>query len=68
MRMSISITSGRSAPRERDRLLAVAGLADDLHLAGRLEHRAEARAHQRLVVGDQQPQPRAHSGSTARTA
>ena len=48
---------GAQRARELDRLLAVAGLADDLHLAGRLEHRAEARAHQRLVVGDQQAQP-----------
>ena len=65
--MSISTTSGRSRRGELDGLLAVGGLADDLHVAGRLEHGAEAGAHQRLVVGDQraaaagsQRQHRAH--------
>ena len=47
---------------------AIGGLADDLHLAARLEHGAEAGPHRRLVVGDHEAQRPAHSGSTARTA
>jgi hypothetical protein len=39
-----------------DRLRAVAGLGDDLDRAGRLEHGLEARAHERLVVGDDDAQ------------
>ena len=57
MRMSISTTSGAVRLGRRDRLLAGAGLGDDLDRAGRLEHGLEAGAHHRLVVGDDDAQP-----------
>ena len=44
---------GPEAPRERDRLGAVGGLADDLDVGLRVEDHAEPRAHEVLVVGDQ---------------
>ena len=50
--MSISTTSGCSRRVDRDRLLAVAGLADDLDVVLGLEDQPEAGSHQRLVVGE----------------
>jgi len=41
------------AARLLDRLGTGRRLADDLQLAAGLEHRLEARAHQRLVIDDQ---------------
>ena len=41
--------------RLRDRLLAVAGLADHGHVRLAVEDLAQADPHERLVVGDQQP-------------
>ena len=49
---------GQVAPRLLDRLLAGAGLGDDLDVAGALEQRFEPGAQQRLVVGDDHPQAR----------
>ena len=69
MRTSISTTSGCEAPRLRDRLEPVGGLADDLDVLLGLEDHAEARPHERLVVDDQDAQ--AHSavtGSRARSS
>ena len=51
MRTSISTTSGRSAAAERDGLLAVGGLADDVD-AVRLEDHPQPGPHEVLVVGD----------------
>ena len=73
MRMSISTTSGFSAPDLLDGVEAVGGLADDLEVVLGVEDHAEAGAHERLVVGDQQPDAhatlnsRAADGSAART-
>ena len=53
---------GRVLGRGRDRLLAGAGLGDDLDVAGGLEHGLEAGAHHRLVVGDHDAQ-RAHAAA-----
>ena len=47
---------GRVGLGGRDRLLAGARLGHDLDRAGRLEHRLEAGAHHRLVVGDDDAQ------------
>ena len=44
---------GLELGREAHRLRAVLGLADDLEVVARLEDQAEAAAHERLVVGDQ---------------
>ena len=67
MRMSIRTTSGRSertwsiASRPSD------GLADDLHLGLGVEDHAEAGAHERLVVDEQDADHvRDSIGSTAR--
>ena len=49
------------------RLLAGPRLGDDLDRAGRLEHGLEARAHHRLVVGDDDAQP-AHAARRRRGA
>jgi hypothetical protein len=46
-------------------LVAVLGLADDVDLVVSLEDQAEAAAHERLVVGEQDAD---HVGRTARTA
>ena len=48
---------GRVLRRSLDRLLAGAGLGDDLDVPGGLEHGLEAGPHHRLVVGDHDPQP-----------
>ena len=50
--MSISTTSGCSRRGDRDRLLAVARLADDLEVVLGLEDQPEPGSHQRLVVGE----------------
>jgi hypothetical protein len=47
---------------QADGLLAVARLGDDRDRAGRLEHGLEARAHQRLVIGDEDADHGAASG------
>ena len=49
---SMNTMSGPRGARERDRLRAVARLADDL-VALFLEHLAQVHADQRLVLGDQ---------------
>ena len=51
--MSITITSGAALRGALDRLEAVGGLGDDLDVGLAVEDHAEARAHQRLVVDDQ---------------
>ena len=53
IRTSIRTTSGRRRPASLDRLVPVLGLADDLDVVLAVEDRAEAAAHERLVVGDQ---------------
>jgi hypothetical protein len=53
---------GLRAPRERDRLLAVLGLGDDLE-AGALEQVLEVEANDRLVFGDENP----HAGVAFRS-
>ena len=55
MRTSISTTSGASSLDQRDRLGAVLGLADHLDVVAGVEDHAEAGPHQRLVVGDHDP-------------
>ena len=55
MRTSISITSGRWLAAEGDRLGAVAGLADHLDVGLAAEQHAERHPHQRLIVGDDDP-------------
>ena len=49
---SISTTSGCSRSRDRDGLVAVARLADDVEVVLGLEDHPEAGADQRLVVGE----------------
>ena len=44
---------GLAPAREIDRRRPVPGLADDLDAGLRLEDRAEAGAHERLIVGDE---------------
>ena len=51
----MSTTSGRVSTRQRDRVRAVDGLADDLDVVLGVEQRAEAGPDQRLVVGHQDP-------------
>ena len=60
---------GPSALDQRDRLGAVGGLADDLDVVAGVEDHAEAAAHERLVVGDQDADAHgaASSGSRAWT-
>ena len=55
MRMSIRIDRGREARGLVDRLQPVGGLGDELHVALAIEQHAEARAHERLVVGHEHP-------------
>ena len=68
MRTSISTTSGRVRRDDGDRLVAVAGLADDLDPVGARGSCANADAHQRLVVDDDDVHGRATAGSSAPTA
>ena len=56
------MTSGRSFPGQRDRLGAVAGLADDLEVRRGIDEHPEAAAHERLVVGHQDPDHLVTSG------
>ena len=67
IRMSMSTTSGASSPDERDRLGAVRGLADDLEVRCRVDEQAEAPAHERLVVGDDDAHRLAHRWCPRRT-
>ena len=60
MRTSISTTSGDEASTSRDRLGAVLGLADDLDVVAGVEDHAEPRPHQRLIVGDDDPDASRH--------
>ena len=53
IRTSISTTSGRSRATSATASRAVAGLADDLEVGLGVEDHAEAAAHERLVVGEQ---------------
>ena len=64
MRMSISTTSGCSAVRGVDGCASVGGLADDLDVGLGVEDDAEAGAHERLVVGDQDAD---HHGAVSRS-
>ena len=59
MRRSIRTTSGWSDVDERERLVPVRRLADDVEVGIAGEHAAEAVADDRMVVDDQQPD-RAH--------
>jgi hypothetical protein len=60
---------GQCLPRARDRLGAVARLADDLDVGLRAQDHAKARAHEALVVGEQDADHRAAgSGSRTRSA
>ena len=70
MRMSMTATSGLARARGVDRLQPVLGLGDDRHVGLGLDDLAQPAAHERLVVGEQDPDhgvPPA-SGSRARTA
>ena len=59
---------GALAARERDRLVAVARLADHLDVVLGVEQGPEAPAHQRLVVGEHDPDHRCPPiGNRART-
>ncbi len=51
----MSTTSGRSTRDEVDRLASVGRLADDLDVVGRPQQHGESAAHERLVVGDRDP-------------
>ena len=64
IRRSISTTSGSCAAGERDRLLAVGRGADQLDPVEQPEQRAEALAHDALVVGEQDAD---HAGSHSST-
>ena len=63
---------GLLARDELDRLDAVGGLADDLDVVGRAQQHREAAAHERLIVGDRDPdrivtrRPRTGSSATTR--
>ena len=63
------ITSGSSSAAAVEGLGAVGSLADDLDVLLRLEDHPEPRAHERLVVDDEDPDHGAasSSGSRART-
>jgi hypothetical protein len=65
----MSTTSGRRLSGAGDRLGAVAGLADDLDVGLGAQDHAKARAHEPLVVGEQDADHRvAGSGSLTRSA
>ena len=55
IRRSMSTTSTSTLRDRRERLGAVAGLADDLEVRVAGEDAAEAVAHDRVVVDDEQP-------------
>ena len=58
MAMSISATSGLVSRRTRQRLLAVARLDHALDVGQAREQRPYARAHQRVIVSQQDPHPK----------
>ena len=64
IRRSIRTTSGRARAGERDGLLAVGGGPDHLDAVEQAEQRAEALAHDALVVGEQHAD---HAGSHSST-
>ena len=74
MRMSMSTTSGRSSSARSTASAPSARLADDLQVVLGVEDHPEPRAHERLVVGDQDADAHAActssraSGSRARTS
>ncbi len=69
MRMSITTTSGRSAPASCDRFGAGAGLADDLQAGGLGDDHAQGRADEGLVVGEDDPDGhRTPAGTGSRAA
>ena len=68
MRMSISTTSGFSRRHMLDRLQAVDRLADDLEVVLGVEDHLEPRAHERLVVGDQDADAHPSTSVVARPA
>ena len=51
----MSTTSGRSSSHELDRFASVRGLADDLDVGRRAQQHREPAAHERLIVGDRDP-------------
>ena len=53
--MSSSATSGAGVRRRGDHLVTAADLRHDLEVVLEVEQRGERGAHQRLVVGEQQP-------------
>ncbi len=62
-------TSGRVSAAPLEGLGAVLGLADDLDVGLRVEDRGEPGPHERLIVGDEDPDHGAgpSTGSRART-
>ena len=75
MRTSISTTSGSSSALRRTASKPSAGLADDVDVGLDREDRAQAAAHEAVVVGDQHAYAptsaltrAARSGSSARSA
>ena len=64
----MSTTSGRELARQRDRLAAVAGLADDLDVGLGAQDHAEAGADEALVVGEQDADHRAGRAAAGRAA
>ena len=66
MRTSISTTSGRRARARVDGRAPVAGLADDLDARVARQHRAQAGAHQVVVVDEQDADGVAHAVSRRR--
>ncbi len=64
IRMSITTTSGLGVAGQLDRFGAGPGLADDLEVRGAGDEHAQPGAHQRLVVGEHDPDGhRAAAGS-----
>src|SRR5438067_1803611 len=55
------------ALRELDRFFAARGFTDDSHFSHRAEKRADAGAHQRVIVGKQDPDHQAASLARRRT-
>ena len=67
IRMSMTTTSGQQAPGLPDRVGAVPGLADDLHVRFGVENHPEPGAHQGLIVGEQDPDHASSRGMAAWT-
>ena len=53
MRMSVTSTCGAAADGARDQLVVVAGGPDDLEVGLDREQRADALAHDHVVVGEE---------------